>query len=323
MSERERREDASLPWDAVEAAGIGAAVQAAAAEAIAALSRAGTRSILLKGPSFERWLYASDEPRSYGDIDLLVDGRDFESAGRVLADLGYRQRSEERAPTHVDHAKVWLRARDNMHLDLHRSLVGVESDEVDPWPILAGQTERMEVGGTEVEILDEPARAMQVALHATVHGGGTEKTLLDLTRALERVPEPVWEEAAALAGRLGAEGAFATGLRMLPAGAELAARLDLTTAPSVETVMFADSVPYSSWTVNRLANTRGLLPKLRIVVQRVFPPPDFMRAWYPVARRGPLGLALSYPRRIAWLVTATGPAVAAWWRARRKARDSR
>jgi len=145
---------------------------------------------------------------------------------------------------------------------------------------------------------------------------------MELARALERASASAWERAAALSKRLGAEGSFAAGLEMLPEGRTLAARLELTVQRSTETAMFAESVPYSSWTVNRLANTPGLLPKLRIALRRVFPEPDFMRAWYPIARRGRLGLALSYPRRIGWLVTATGPAVAGWLRARRKARRS-
>jgi hypothetical protein len=58
------------------------------------------------------------------------------------------------------------------------------------------------------------------------------------------------------------------------------------------------------------------------VAQRIFPSPKFMRAWYPIARRGPVGLAISYPRRLAWMVRATAPAVAAWVRARRRARHS-
>ena len=305
----------------MEAAATGLVVQAAAAEAISALRDAGTRTILLKGPSFEQWLYDPDEPRMYGDIDLLVAAPDLAAAGRVLSELGYTQRAEEVAPTHVDHAKLWVRARDGMHLDLHRSLVGVEAD-VDPWPVLADDTERMQVGGTEVEILSEPARAMHVALHATVHGAEEQKTRFELGRALERAPRTAWKEAAALADRLGVEGDFATGLRMHPDGTKLADELGLTTERSVETAMFAESAPYSAWTINKLANTPGLVPKLRIALRRVFPEPDFMRAWYPIARRGRPGLALSYPRRLAWLVRATGPAVMAWLRARRAARRS-
>jgi hypothetical protein len=309
-------------WDPVEAAGLGLAIQAGAAQAVRALREEGVRSILLKGPSFERWLYEPDEPRMYGDIDLLVDPADFEAAGRVLTGLGYQQRAEERAPTHVDHAKLWLREGDGMHLDLHRSLVGAEVEAADVWATLAGQTETMMVGGEEVEILAEPARIVQVSLHAVVHGHSTEKTLFELSRAIERAPEAAWEQAIPVAARLGADGAFAAGLRMLPEGEQLADRLELTAGPSVESVMFAEEVPYSSWTFNRLANTPGVIGKLRIVAQRVFPSPAFMRAWYPIARRGRLGLALSYPRRLAWMVTATGPAALAWWRARRKARRS-
>jgi hypothetical protein len=309
----------SIPWDRFEAVAVGAAVNAAAAEAVSALREAGIRSVLLKGASFERWLYGPDEPRMYGDVDLLVDARDREQAEGVLERLGYRPRSAELSPTHTDHAWLWLRASDHMHLDLHRSLLGVGA-EVNAWEILAAETEVMEVGGTDVEVLAVPARAMHVALHAAVHADDPAKPMLDLARAVEREPQATWEKAAELARRLDAEGRFAAGLRMAPAGEALAAQLQLTTERSVETAMFTSAVPYSSWTVNRLANTPGVGPKLRIAARRVFPEPDFMRAWYPIAGRGPLGLALSYLRRLVWLAGATGPAVIAWARARRAAR---
>jgi putative nucleotidyltransferase-like protein len=310
------------PWDPVQAAAATIVVDAAAAEAASALGEAGIRSILLKGASFDRWLYDEREPRMYGDVDLLVAPHAFAYAGQVLARLGYRERAEELAPTHVDHAKLWVRLRDQMHVDLHRNLVGIGADDDHAWGVLSEHTERMDVGGADVEVLSEPARALQVALHATVHGADEPKTLLDLSRAQERSSAGTWDAAAALSKRLGAEGAFAAGLEMVPDGRELVARLALTPERSVETAMFSESVPYSSWTVNRLANTPGIAPKLRIALRRVFPEPDFMRAWYPIARRGRLGLALSYPRRLAWLVKATGPAVAGWLRARRRARGS-
>jgi hypothetical protein len=311
-----------LPWDPLEAAATGLAIQAAAAEVVVALRDAGIRSILLKGASFEQWLYEPDEPRIYGDMDLLVSPSDVERCRPVLERLGYRRQHEARAPTHVDHAWVWHRAEDNMHIDLHRSLVGLTVPASEAWAMLSERTESLTLPGTEVEILREPARALQVGLHAMVHGKDAEKTLIDLRRALERCPGSVWREAADLARRLGAETPFATGLRLLPEGRGMAEQLELTTERTVETAMFADSVPYSSWMVNRLANTPGLGTKLRIIARLLAPPPESMRVWYPIARRGPVGLALSYPRRIAWLIRATGPAVAGWWRARRKIADS-
>jgi hypothetical protein len=293
------------------------------------------RSILLKGRSFEDWLYDLDEPRIYTDIDLLVARHDIQPAGRVLRGLGYRPQSSFWAPAQVEkgfsrierwlraeHARVWVRGADMMCVDLHRTLIGV-GNGVDPWEVLSTETESMLLSGTEVEILSEPARALHVALHAMVHGLDTEKPRVDLARALERLPIETWMAAAVLAERLGAQEAFGAGLGMQPAGLQLAERLGLRTERSVDEEMFAESAPYSSWTLELLARTPGIGARLRIVARRVIPEPEFMRVWYPVARRGPVGLGLAYLRRFAWLAAATGPAVSGWWRARRNARRGR
>jgi hypothetical protein len=58
------------------------------------------------------------------------------------------------------------------------------------------------------------------------------------------------------------------------------------------------------------------------VLGKTFPPPAFMRAWSPLARRGALGLALAYAWRPVWLVVHSGAAVRAWRRARRSADPS-
>jgi Uncharacterised nucleotidyltransferase len=309
-----------LPWDLFRAAVLGLAIDRATAEAVVALRDAGIRAILLKGPSFDAWLYDRDEPRKYVDIDLLVAGADEQRAERVLEALGYRQRAGREPETVVEHAKVWVRSRDAMNVDLHRTLIGVNPKGIDPWEVLAADTDSMQVGGTAVEILSEPARAFHVALHAALPGLNSEKPLVDLSRALERLPISTWEAAAPLAERLGAEAAFATGLRLLPAGADLAAKLELGPERSVEAALLADSAPYSAWTVDRLVKTRGLWAKLRILLPRLLPKPEFMRVWYPVARRGLAGLTLAYLRRLVWLITATAPALSAWRRASRGAR---
>jgi hypothetical protein len=309
-----------VPWDPLVAAAAGLAVDAATAEAVAALRNAGVRSILLKGPSFDAWLYEPEEPRPYSDIDLLVPSRALPCSEEVLQSLGYRERAEREPSRVVEHAKVWVRASDRMYVDLHRTLGGMDRSDVDPWEVLATDTDSMSVGDAEVEILSEPGRALHVALHAAVSGAAAEKAMIDLSRALERLPPATWKAAAALAERLGAEATFAAGLRMQRAGVRLCSELDLPTETSVETLMLADSVPYASWTVNRLVTTPGITAKLRIVAPRLIPKPDFMRVWYPVARRGTAGLMLAYVQRLAWLVKATGPALSAWRRARREAR---
>jgi hypothetical protein len=311
-----------LPWDPLAAAAVGLAIDAATAEAVVALRAAGIRSILLKGPSFDALLYDEDEPRPYSDIDLLVRARDFPRAAEVLRGLGYRERAGREPSGTIEHARVWVRASDRRYLDLHHTLGGIDSSGVDPWDLLARDTDRMSILHAEVEILSEPARALHVALHAAVAEPTTQKPTIDLSRALERLPIATWEEAASLAARLGADWAFEAGLRRLPAGAELATRLDLSPERSVEAALLADSAPYSAWTVDRLSKAHGIRAKLRILLPRLFPKPEFMRVWYPIARRGPLGLALAYTRRFAWLFIAAPRALAAWLRARRQTRDS-
>lgn len=311
-----------LPWDPLEAAGLGLVVDAATAEAVAAFRAAGIRSILLKGASFDAWLYEPEEPRAYGDVDLLVSGDDVERAGDVVRRLGYRRRAGREPARTVEHAQVWVRSRDDMCVDLHVTLGGADRADVDPWAVLSADTDRILVGDTEVDILSEPARALHIALHAAVSEAAAEKPLIDLSRAIARLPPETWTRAAGLAKQLGAEAAFAAGLRRLPDGEELACRLGLAGAGSVDAALLAESAPYSAWTIDRLAKTRGLRAKLDILLPRLFPKPEFMRVWYPVARRGPVGLALAYLRRVAWLVASTPGALRAWVRARRRARGA-
>src|SRR5215210_6381622 len=128
----------ALPWDGRRAAVLGLAIDRASAEAVVALRDAGVRSILLKGPSFDALLYDRDEPRPYSDIDLLVRGTDFARAAEVLVGLGYRERADREPSRVVEHARVWVRASDRRHVDLHQTLGGVDRRDVDPWDVLAG-----------------------------------------------------------------------------------------------------------------------------------------------------------------------------------------
>jgi hypothetical protein len=317
--------------DVVAAARV-LAIDAGAVEAVTALCAADVPSILLKGRSFAHWLYEPSEPRIYTDIDLLVPHQATRKAGRVLRALGYQPRSPLWAPLHeekglsrierllrAEPARVWVRAIDGMNLDLHRTLIGVTS-EADPWELLSVETESMDFAGTELTVLSQAGRALHVALHAVEHGVEQDKPLIDLDRALQRVPDETWRDAADLAARLGATEAFVGGLRTLPAGAELAARLGLTSGAHAQEVILVDSRLYSSSAIQRVAEIPGLGGKARALARRVFPKPGFMRVRYPIAGGGALGLGLAYLRRLAWLGLATGPAVGAWLRSRKQTR---
>ncbi len=293
-------------------------MDAVTAEVVTALSEAGVRAIVLKGPSLASWLY-EDGIRHYLDSDLLVDPGHVSAAEAVLESLRFEHLPLDDIPHDRPwHAHAWVRRGTGTGVDLHRTLIGAGVAPAEVWRILSDETEPMRVGGLEVEVLNLPARGLHVALHAAADGVRTIKPLTDLAKALERAPEDVWRGASALAARLEATQAFAAGLRLLPAGEALAARLGLPEQRSVEIALRADAAPPLSLGFEWLSSTPGLWRKLRFLGRKLVPPPAFMRAWSPLAeKRGRLGLAVAYLWRPVWLLRHAAPAFRAWWRARR------
>jgi hypothetical protein len=288
-------------------------LEAATGEVWEALAADGVPSIVLKGPAVARWLYEDEPTRSYVDIDLLVAPDRFAEAGATLRRLGFRRAHAS------EHADVWARGADGVVVDLHSYLVGAPRGP-DAWEVLAGLTERMEVGGRSVDVLDRSARALHVVLHAAQHGLREERSLGDLERALERLPPALWDEVAALAARLGAEGALATGLRLVARGREEAERLGLPSQRTAEQALRAATAPPTALGLQRFVRTPGVRAKARLLIEELAPSPSFMRAWSPLARRGPAGLGVAYVWRPVWLAWRLGPALRAWQRARRAAR---
>jgi hypothetical protein len=274
-------------------------------EVVIALREAGVRSVLLKGPTLAAWLYRNGMPRGYVDSDVLVAPSDMQTAERALTDLGFKEVSVD-AP----HARAW--ARRTEQLDLHFTLPGISLPPADAWREISRLTEPMSVGGVDVEALAVPLRALLVALHAAHHGPEVEKPLVDLRLAIERAPEHVWREATILAYRLGGAAPFSIGLRLVPEGVELARRIGLPSAELIASVTELGSRAPIALGLQRLVEARGMRAKLALIGREVVPTRDFMRWWSPVARRGPLGLAISYPLRILWLIRHAVPSFRVW-----------
>jgi hypothetical protein len=203
-------------------------------------------------------------------------------------------------------------------VDLHNTLQGVEVDAGRLWSVLSGMTVVEEVGGQEVEILSEPARALHVALHATQHGREWKVPMEDLRRAIEILPLETWQEAAEVAEQLEATVAFATGLRLLPAGEPLAQRLGLSTRATVETLLRSQSPPHLTLGFEKLYSLGSPRAKAHFIARKLFPPRANMRFMMPLARRGWLGLATAYLMRLGWLLRHAGGGFRAWMRARRQ-----
>lgn len=298
--------------------GTALAVDAVTAEVVAALREEGVRSIVLRGPAVERWLYSERGERTYRDVDLLVAPGQSHTAEQVLGRLGFANRQSAYGPGEwADHSNEWSRTNPAVVIDLHRTLEGAVADSEETWDSLSEATEELDVAGVRVEVPTEPALALVVTLHAAQHGVRGTKQVRDLERALERATLATWSEAVGLAQRLDALPAFGAGLCLVSRGAQLAERLEVPRIVDPERALRASSASSTSIGFARLVAARGASARGAIIARKLFPSRAFMRHWSPLARTGSAGLALSYLWRPLWLALRTGPAALAWLRARR------
>jgi len=293
-------------------------VDAVTAEVVAALGARGVRALLLKGPVLARLLYEGYEQRPYVDSDLLVAPGARARAECVLGGLGFEPLAFDRRDLlgHRPHAEPWGRRSDRGLVDLHSTLSGIDAPPAEVWCTLAAATIPTRVGTVEVEALAPAGVALVVALHAAHHGARASKPAEDLARAVERVVPEVWREAAELASRLGATGAFATGLRTQPRGAVLATELGLPPTGSVEATLRARGAPTTAFGLERLAGTPGVRGKLAVLAAEAVPSVRFMRYSSRVARGGRLGLLAAYLWRTPSLALRAPSALRAWRGAR-------
>jgi hypothetical protein len=291
-----------------------------AAEVTTALSANGVRSVLVKGPATARWLYPDDQTaRHYRDVDLLVAPDVYAGAEEVLVSLGFDRSHEDRLSDEVKlHGHEWRRGSDGAAVDLHRSLHFLEDLPAEMvWRSVAQTAVAFEVAGVTLEAPSLPWRALHVVLHAAPEGPPDRQSWTDLARALDVVDEALWREAAALAASLNVEAAMGAGLRLLPQGIELAGRLGLPDRPPDRFVLRRQAAPPQVRSVARLAELSGGSRKARYVAQKLFPPPDFLRQWTPLASRSRLGLAAAYVFRLVWSLARLPPALVGWARIRR------
>jgi hypothetical protein len=302
----------------IVAAGMNLLADATTVRVVRGLRAAGLDSILLKGRANRGWI--DDDPQRFsGDVDLLVDPGELPRVERVLVSLGFvRQGSLDALPgDRPYHATNWA-SRESLGVDLHRHIVGVGVPADVAWRILIATAEKIEVMGEDVAVLDAQGRALHIALHAAQHGVGVGRTVRDLERAIDVLPGDLWDEAAALATRLDAEAAFAVGLRLTAAGRLLAERLALLEEAPLDVALWASSPPPMTAGFAWLTTIRNPAAKAQFVARKIVPPPDWMRAWQPLARQGKVGLTLAYLWRPFWLVTHAPPAYVAWRRLRRR-----
>ncbi len=293
-----------------------------AGEVVGAFQGAGVRAVLLKGAAISTWLYGDGAPRGYNDVDLLVAPDRWPAAEAVLRDLGFDLAMPGTSPLEeAPHARAWARGAEVV--DLHHTVWGVGVPPARAWELLSAETQTLALGGGHVEVLDFPARALHVALHAAHNGAGGRgrKSLRDLARAADRVPVDVWRQAASLARDLDADGAMAVGLRLHPATAHLADTLSLPSRAPVAVTLQSTGAPTLAVGLLIAARAPGVKAKVATAARRIVPTPACMRARYPIAARGWPGMAIAHVLRWASLARQVPASVLAigralWSRAR-------
>lgn len=312
----------ALPPKVVEAGQV-LRVDRVTVEVVSLFEAAGIRTVLMKGPSFRRWLYP-DGGRSYTDSDLLVQTTELEAARSILSNAGFRRAVKQRAFHAPQPGYAWARDVDGAQVDLHESIHGVGVSPAAFWAAVAAEAEPMEVGGRPVEVFGARARLLHVVLHAAQHAEDRPTTHVDLERAVETAAGPLWREALDLARELEAVEAFRRGLALARTGEEIARALGLDPwddeAPTVlqvlrRTIPAEPVVGGLAW----FAETKGLRKRVSLVLYKVYAR-ESVQAWSTLARRGWWGLALARIGRPFWLLARLPRAVPRFLEARRAAR---
>ncbi len=304
-------------------------LDAAAVQCVSALRTEGVRAILLKGPVTAKWLYAGEGIRDYTDVDLLVAQVELARALGILEGLGYRDTQADRPPNETPpHARALAlephsgsKADDRfpagLSVDLHWTFHGIGASDDEFWAVVAGSAERMGIAGVDVDVPNEPTRTLLLSLHAATSGASAGQAIADLERGLERLADETWSSAHELALRLDAVPRFIAGLMMRADGLELIDRLHLGGEMDVLSALRAAGVPPVAGGLERLRQTHGVWPRVRLLARELVPTRSFMRTWSPLARRGQLGLALAYAYRPFALVLELPAALRAHAKARR------
>ena len=277
----------------------------AATTAIAEFESKGIEALLLKGPVLARRLYTEGETRSYWDIDLLVQPQDLAAARETLNNLGYTKVDEVLGIDDVGalHGEAWARQAEDtgpLCIDLHWRLSRCDAPGDVVWRALREDHGRIELQGRAVPVPADAGLALHLAIHAAQHGLEDTKAIADLRRGIERWSLEVWRSAARLAEQVEGEAPFAAGLRLLPAGAELAGQLNLPPTPQLDwEIQHRESRPRGTFHLQAWAEANGFRERLGVLRRALFPTPQWLRYHYRWVGHRSWLLPVAYARHIA------------------------
>ena len=171
------------------------------------LTSAGIAHRALKGAAVAHTSYPDPALRSFGDVDILVDGRQFDAAIALLARAGGRRRYIEPRPNFVARfgKGVCVVTASGYEIDVHRVFTagpfGLAIDADD----LFAPPEIVSIGGVDVPALDATLRFLHACYHASLGGSRPRLSALrdvaQTARAAQFDPERAWMLARRWRGR--------------------------------------------------------------------------------------------------------------------------
>jgi len=167
----------------------------------AVLAGAGIAHRALKGPVLAHTVYADPALRSFGDVDVLVDGARFDDAVAALARGGGRRRYREPRPHFMARfgKGVCVETGGGLEVDVHRVFVsGPFGLAIDPADLFA-TADTVRIGGVDVPALDPTLRFLHACYHASL--GGRVPRLSALRDVAETARDADPDRALALAAR--------------------------------------------------------------------------------------------------------------------------
>ncbi len=152
-----------------------------------AFDEAGLSWVTMKGPVVAGLLYPDVGDRTYGDLDLLLDRRDFAQAMRLLEDLGYEHSIHNWALAERMLAGQVSLTSPMVSIDLHWHVHYSHEDRrpfaIDPEAMI-GRACRVIVSGVSVPSFDPVDRLLMLAFHAARSGGHRLVWHKDVERAI-------------------------------------------------------------------------------------------------------------------------------------------
>lgn len=183
-------------------------------EAVEVLDRTGIGHRVLKGSALAHLVHADPSHRSFGDVDLLVDGRHLPAAVEALVAAG-GERLQPALSREYDERftkSVTLRWRRDTELDLHRTLAPGPYGLMIRTTDLRGETRVLRLGGRALDTPSLELHLLHGALHVALGDVGARLGNLRDVALMATRPDLDVDHVLGLARRWGCEAPVARGI---------------------------------------------------------------------------------------------------------------